>query len=289
MNECNELKGCPMPEVAGGDVSEQPNQALHQVIFVTDTICSHCWAIEPAWRRLLLEYDVTVRYIHGGLLPGWKDFADSGNAISKPTDVIPHWKHVARVSGQPIDPSVWADDPLSNSYVLCRAAIAVRLLKPEAEAPFVRRMRELVFMDAVNITKKSVLADCARAVGIEQDVFAEILDCRQVEEIFAAEQQQMRLLGARGFPSLIFLGDNPSVVVGSRPFAQLENALLGNSTTQVQKRQLNDEQKLTAYSTWTLTEACEVLQKDPKSARSLLEQLGYVEQKMSAGTLWQTR
>lgn len=289
MTECNESTGCAIPEIEATGQQQNNQEQLHiehQVIFVTDTICSHCWAIEPAWRRLLLSYDIKARFIHGGLLPGWAGFADSGNAISKPTDVIPHWEHVAQASGQPIDASVWADDPLSNSYILCKAAIAVRLLKPQLESLFVRKMREWVFLDAVNIAKTAVLADCAEAIGIERESFLTLLDCEKVDNIFTAERREMQLLGARGFPSLIFLGDDSTVLVGARPYQQLEAALLRNSKQQPQKRHLSDEQKLKAFDTWTLTEASEVLQAQPQQAQQQLKAFGFAETDVKAGTLW---
>lgn len=292
MNECNEQTGCPLPSgVTQHNKQDAPNKSStqHQVIFVTDPICSHCWAIEPAWRRLLLEYNIQTRYIHGGLLPGWEGFADSGNAISKPTDVIPHWHHVAQISGQPIEPSVWAKDPLSNSYILCKAAIAIRLIKPEMESAFVRKMRELVFMEAVNIAQESVLIECAQAVGVDKDSFMAILHCDQVNKIFVQEQQQMVMLGARGFPSLIFLGEQPLVLSGSRPFQQLEAALLRNAGDSIEKCHLTNEQKLAGFATWTLTEACEVLQMDQGSAQACLVKFGFIETDTAAGKLWRLK
>ncbi len=290
MNQCDEQTGCPLPQDALSNApSEQSPQSSEntqhtKVIFVTDTICSHCWAIEPQWRKLQLQYRFDVQYIHGGLLPGWEGFADSGNAIAKPADVIPHWQHVAEVSGQPIDPSVWANDPLPNSYVLCQSAIAVRLIDPALESAFVRKMRERVFMNAVNICQTEVLVDCANALGIDGQTFLTRLQSDEVVHIFQTEQMQMHRLGARGFPSIIFSGANPGVLVGARPYEQLQRALTSQGL--VIEQMLSVEQKLARFNSWTLAELCQVFELSPSQAKEFAQTQGFVETQMSAGQLF---
>lgn len=287
MSYCNEEGSCVLPEKSNKvQVDGRAVISEHQIIFVTDPICSHCWALEPAWRRLQLEYDITVRYIHGGLLPGWGGFADTANDIAKPEDVIPHWQQVSELSGQPIDPSIWSVDPPANSYVLCKAAIAIRILKPQAESAFVRIMREKVFFEAVNITKQTELVKCAAFVGIEQSLFLQTLKSIEVSEVFLTERGQMHMLGARGFPSVIFLGENPCVVIGSREYEQLEAALLRNVSKVSKARHLSASEKLQSYPSWTITEACQVLLLPQQEVVAMLYQLGFVESRNKYGSIW---
>ena len=204
-------------------------QETIKVLFFTDPICSHCWALEPAWRKFSTMYggQLETLYLHGGLLPGWKGFSDAGNGISKPADVAVHWAEVARHTGQPIDPSVWLNDPLDSSFPSCLACLAVRLLNPEAETRYLRSIREAVFLRAQNIARESVLADCAEACGLNRQVFLEALRSKAVQQLFASERHRMSSFGVRGFPSLLLIGPRDTVMIrGARPFADLENALV---------------------------------------------------------------
>src|SRR5690606_16647761 len=92
--------------------------AQARILFATDPICSHCWAMEPAWRRFLYHYGeyVEATHLYGGLLHHWEGFADVRAGIRGPEDIPPHWEEVAARYGQPIDPSVWLADPLPSSY-----------------------------------------------------------------------------------------------------------------------------------------------------------------------------
>lgn len=50
----------------------QPREKV-DLYYVTDPICSHCWALEPVLRRFVMEYGayLNVRTVMGGLLNNW--------------------------------------------------------------------------------------------------------------------------------------------------------------------------------------------------------------------------
>ncbi|MDX1738363.1 MAG: DsbA family protein [Alphaproteobacteria bacterium] len=287
MTICNEELGCVVPQQLKETTSATPTNTEAHIIFVTDPICSHCWAIEPVWRRLVLNYNIKVRYIHGGLLPGWKDFGDAGNGISKPTDVIPHWIHVAQYYQQPIDPSVWKNDPIENSYILCKAAIAVRVLAANLESAFVRAMREQIFLHAINVVKEAELNKCLESLYIDTDSILTTLNSEAVNKIFEQDRQEMINLGARGFPSLIFNSQKSTIISGSQPYPHIEQALLQNFGDAISLRDLPTTDKLASYKSWTLREACEVLQVNELEARQRLIAHGFIKIKLAGNEFWQ--
>src|SRR5690606_41512382 len=87
--------------------------AQARILFATDPICSHCWAMEPAWRRFLYHYGeyVEATHLYGGLLRHWEGLADVRAGIHGAEDISPHWDQVAARSGPPIDPSALPADP----------------------------------------------------------------------------------------------------------------------------------------------------------------------------------
>ncbi len=285
MNLCHESQGCPIPNI-NPSTAESAIEYKCQLIFVTDPICSHCWAIEPQWRRFQLNFDLNVRYIHGGLLPGWKNFGDARNGISSPLDVIPHWNQVAAQTGQPIDSQVWKNDPISNSYILCQSALAVRHLRPEKESLFVRLMREQIFLFAKNVAKEHKLQGLAASVGIDPNLFIETLNSHLIQSLFEREQKEMLQLGARGFPTLIF-NDNPAVYCyGSESYAGLERATQHLKNTAPRKKFLTDSQKLNSFHSWTLKEATEVLQYPVDQTIQLLRENNFEPTTVALSQLW---
>ncbi|WP_448567241.1 DsbA family protein [Thalassotalea ganghwensis] len=287
MTLCNDELGCVIPNIVNTSSTSTTQNKIADIIFVTDPICSHCWAIEPMWRRLTLNYHIKVSYIHGGLLPGWEGFGDAGNGISKPTDVIPHWIHVAEYYKQPIDPSVWKNDPIDNSYILCKAAIAVRLLVPALESAFVRYLRERIFLYAQNVAKESDLLACVNAFNIDTKAFLATLASKEVAQIFKNEQQEMVAMGARGFPSLIFNGVNKAVIAGSQSYLHLEQALHHCFGDDIKLKELTDNEKINAYPSWTLREACEALQISESKAKQLLIEHGFDKTNIAGSEFWQ--
>jgi putative protein-disulfide isomerase len=255
-------------------------QARAKVLYVTDPICSGCWALEPAWRKLRYRYGdlIEVQHVYGGLLPGWQGFADRGAGITSPAHVAPHWAEVAERTGQPIDPSVWETDPPASSYPPSKAAHIVRMLDPAAEEAFLRRIREAVFLEARNIARPEVLVDCAEAVGLDRRAFAVLLDADAGASGFAADLEQARALGVRAFPTLLFTGPTElaRALSGNRPYPALESALL--DVLGIEASHHDDPPSasaaLRAYSSGTLLEFATLMELDRETTAAELAAAG---------------
>ncbi|MCK5896197.1 MAG: DsbA family protein, partial [Cocleimonas sp.] len=194
---------------------------------------------------------------------------------TKPSDVAEHWQHVADYFKQPIDPSVWLKDPLSNSIILCKATLAVRQLAPQLESHFLRRMREHIFLFAKNLSRENLLLDCIQEFNIDTNKFTQLLHSNSLHQLFINEQQEMHQLGAMGFPSLVMPSKQPpSLLVGSQSYAQIEKALL-TSKEDIKHKKLNSNEQLLSFPSWTLREACEVLQCNESTADTQLKQANF--------------
>lgn len=96
----------------------QPSKSVH-LYYVTDPICSHCWAIEPVLRRFVEQYGHHFHFhtVMGGLLEKWHGGPiDPANGIYQPADVAGHWREVGEFSRMPIDGSLMIDNPVQSSY-----------------------------------------------------------------------------------------------------------------------------------------------------------------------------
>lgn len=274
---CDPEKG--MCEIPAAKAGEESNAATHQqkpvkIVYFTDPICSSCWGIEPQLRKLKLEYgsSIEIEYRMGGLLPDW---SYNSGGISKPSDVAHHWDEVSQYYNMPIDGDVWLEDPLSSSYppsIACKAA----QLQDEAKASkFMRRIREMVFLEKKNITKWEHIADAAEAVGLDAAKLKKDFES-QAKEQFQADLALGRSMGVRGFPTLFFSDSegNKEMVYGSKPYAEFEKAVLKLDPKAVKQAYSHDWESLFAiYPTLTLREFSELSGQSATESQQILNEL----------------
>jgi putative protein-disulfide isomerase len=289
-----DVTGCPTSLEAGrGASSDRQTAAKAQLLYVTDPLCSGCWAFEPAWRRLLYRYrdELSITYVYGGLLSSWDGFNDRSAGISAPADVAPHWDIVARASGQPIDSRVWLTDPPGSSFPASIAAAAVRLLAPEQEGRYLRRLRELVFLERRNIARPAVLRQALAAIGVDSDRWQAMIDTGAAERVFEADRALARRLGVRVLPTLFvekaFV--HPRVVAaGSLAPEALEQAVLEAAATPLAPSQASRRAAavLDAYQSGTGAELAAALGLAVPAAERELMRTGARRRTVANGTVW---
>lgn len=194
-----------------------------RILYFTDPICSACWGIEPQLRRLKLEYGhaVEIEYRMGGLLPQWEGF--NGGGITKPSDVAGHWDEVSHHYEMPIDGDVWLEDPLPSSFPPSIAFKAAQMQDEQMALRFLRRIREMVFLEKKNIARWEHLEAAARQVGLDAAQLKTDFEGR-AKQAFQEDLNLARQLGVRGFPTLIFNDTTGQKLLlhGARPYAFFE-------------------------------------------------------------------
>lgn len=198
-----------------------------QILYFTDPICSSCWGIEPQLRRLKLEYGalLNIEYRMGGLLPSWEVY--NSGSISKPSDVAHHWDEVSLHYEMPIDGDVWLEDPLPSSYPPSIAFKAAQMQDEKKAIQFLRRIREMVFMEKKNITKWEHLEAAAKQVGLDAVKLKADFE-GEAKALFQKDLDLARSLNVRSFPTMIFSDSDQQrlVLKGVRPYEQFEQTLL---------------------------------------------------------------
>jgi len=183
---------------------------LLEITFYTDPLCCWSWAFEPAWRRFLYEYDgkIAARYCMGGLLPGWENYRDTINSVSKPGQMGPVWMHAGRLSGMPIQHDIWVNDPPASSYPACIAVKAAGLQSTNAEELLLRLLREAVMIRGENISRQTVLINAANQLcklipNFDVNLFIEDMKNGKGKEAFRKDLQEVQYLRINRFPSLV--------------------------------------------------------------------------------------
>lgn len=188
--------------------------------YVTDPICSHCWALEPVLLRFTEQYGQYIHFqtVMGGLLKGWEGFADVKNGIGKPSDVAGHWREVGEHSRMPIDGTVWIDNPIQSSYPPSRVFKVIQKIDENAANVFLRRAREAVFAFNQNIGEDSVLIAIVDQMGLDGEEIVKEAGLPASQELLDQDFALASKLGARGFPTIVMINEqNKGVkIVGAR-------------------------------------------------------------------------
>ena len=227
---CDPVTGiCEIPTTSSSEsdiVTESKNKPL-KLIYFTDPICSSCWGIEPQLRKLKLEYGeyFDIEYRMGGLLKSWESYG--GRDVNGPQSVAQHWEEAGAYYDMPIDGDVWLEDPLDSSYPPSIAVKAAQLQDGAKALAFLRRIKEMVFLEKKNITREVHLQEAAVQSGLDASRLkadSEGLAMTLFEEDLALG----RALGVRGFPTIFFTDaeGNRFLVYGSQPYERYEQALL---------------------------------------------------------------
>ncbi|TCK80805.1 ClpXP adapter SpxH family protein [Albibacterium bauzanense] len=220
---------CEVPETQSINEATDISSKIKpvHVLYFTDPICSSCWGIEPQLRKLKLEYGeyFDIEYRMGGLLAGWNTYG--GSDVSNPKDVAVHWEEAGAHYEMPIDGDVWIEDPLSSSYPPSIAFKAAQLQGNDKALDFLRRIKEMIFLEKKNIEKWENLEAAASQVGLDLEQFKVDFEGRG-KEMFDQDLVLKGQLGVRGFPTIFFTDedDNRFKVYGSKPYESYEQALL---------------------------------------------------------------
>lgn len=218
--------GVPETATAGKETNLSSPTKPIKIVYFTDPICSSCWGIEPQLRKLKLEYGdyLEIDYHMGGLLPSWSVYGSGG--INGPSDVESHWEEAGDHYEMPIDGGVWTEDPFDSSYPPSIAVKAAELQGKEKGVSFMRKLREMLFLEKKNITKWEHMQQAAREVGLDTFQFKADYEGK-ANELFQEDLNLGKQLGVRGFPTLFFTDadNNQALVYGFRTYEAYEETI----------------------------------------------------------------
>ncbi|MFD1927897.1 DsbA family protein [Sporosarcina siberiensis] len=200
-----------------------------ELYYVTDPICSHCWALEPVLRKFVKQYGsyFNMHTLMGGLLENWDGFADVSNGISSPADVAGHWREVGDHSRMPIDGTLWYDNPIASSFIPSRVYKVIQEKSPELANTFLRLAREELFAFNKNIAQDELLIDLVNRVGLNGEEIVKQSKLPEANALLQEDFKRVRELGVRGFPTIVMVNkDQKGVrIVGAKTLEEYTNAL----------------------------------------------------------------
>lgn len=214
--------------------NSQPQEADQvEIVYYTDPLCCWSWGLEPQWRRLRYQFHgkISWRYCMGGLIPGWNNYHDGVNIVSRPVQMGPVWMEAAHISGMPVYNKIWIEDPPASSYPACMAVKCAMLQSAEAGEQYLRLLREAVMQNGTNIASITPLTGLAVMLsqnysGFDAVKFAEDMNNEKGLEAFRKDLHEVQTLNISRFPSLIMrrTGKPSIIITGYRPYKVLLDA-----------------------------------------------------------------
>lgn len=185
-----------------------------RLLFVTDPLCSWCWAMLPEI--------LSVR----SQLSGWMDFEllMAGLQVGrrhppKAADVKmlqDLWQNVAESTGQKFLGQMPADpDFIYHSEIACRAVEVMRLFEGKSPWEFFEQLQQAFYLEARNINSVDELGKLAQPFGLHPAELGKMLQSEQVIENTRVAFDTAKKLGALALPVVLLdTGAGPKLVSG---------------------------------------------------------------------------
>lgn len=176
------------------------NQTI-QIYNFTDPVCSYCYAIDPYIKKLELSYSkhIKIHYVMGGLLKSFKDYQDDGGFIKNSSDIYKYLLDVAKNLELPINLNAFKGDVIDSSYVSSIYAKAVNLFDNTKYAPFLRSLREHLFLLGEKIDDKKIIENILKELDINPDS----LNLSLAETMFKQDLILNKNFNIKVFPSFV--------------------------------------------------------------------------------------
>ncbi|QMV02907.1 hypothetical protein GHV40_16080 [Devosia sp. D6-9] len=204
----NETGICAAPALSATAVADRKPKANAEVIYVGDPMCSWCWGIEPALRRIqdhCEERGMGFSIVLGGLRPGGGDPWNSGFKAF----LRQHWAEIGEATGQPFSFGILDLEHFSyDTEPACRAVATARHMLGDAAhsrrlyAIFAAIQRKF-YVDGADPTRLGFYEDIIEAAGLDFARFAQLLASDAAREWARSDFALNRSWGVRGFPTLL--------------------------------------------------------------------------------------
>lgn len=283
-----------VPLISKKVVENTSNKEINLQYF-SDPVCSTCWVVQPLLRKLILEYGqyINVENRMGGLLPSWENF-NRGN-ISKPSDVAPHWEEECLLYGMPIDGDIWLEDPLNSSYPPSIAFKAAQLQDSDLASLFLRRIKELLFLEKTNIVDIDFLSKVAFEIGLDSARFLKDYE-QKAKDCFIEDLRLANELKVNMLPTLIFTNKQNEQIVttGHQSYQDLERIILKLvPNAKKQKVDITPENLFNRFATMTNKEFSFITDTSMENSNETLNALfrgGIIDKYESKnGVLWKSK
>lgn len=177
-------------------------RSVSTLYYVHDPMCSWCYAFGQSWHTLQqdLPAGVQVVYLLGGLAP------DTTEPMPASTQemIQQAWRRIEQtVPGVRFNWNFWSHTtPLRSTYTACRAVLAAKKQRAQAEPEMIEVIQKAYYQRAMNPSLAETLQACAQEIGLDVQAFSEDSASPAIEQALQRDIQQARSLDVYSYPSL---------------------------------------------------------------------------------------
>ena len=181
---------------------------ITRLFYIHDPMCSWCYAFSQSWTALqqALPRDIEIVHLVGGLAP------DTTEPMPPATQkmVQQAWQRIEQtVPGVHFNWDFWSrNTPIRATYPACRAVLAAKKQRAEAEPEMIRAIQTAYYQQAKNPSLPETLQACAREIGLNEAVFIEDLGSPAIESELQHQMQRARSMDVYSYPSLRLVYNN---------------------------------------------------------------------------------
>ncbi|MDV6342327.1 DsbA family protein [Nitrosomonas sp. Is24] len=179
-----------------------------RIFYIHDPMCSWCYAFSQSWAALQqdLPRDMEIVYLVGGLAP------DTTEPMPLATQkmVQQAWQRIEQtVPGVHFNWDFWSrNTPIRSTYPACRAVLAAKKQRAEAEPEMIRAIQNAYYQQAKNPSLPETLQACAQEIGLDAETFIDDLSSPAIESELQQQMQQVRSMDVYSYPSLRLVINN---------------------------------------------------------------------------------
>lgn len=202
-------------------MASAPIEGSYEIIVCTDPLCCWSYAFGPELSKIKNGIPgAGFRLRMGGLLPGWKNFYDEVNSVTRPVQMGPVWMHAGQMANLPIKHTLWMTDPPASSYPACIAVKAAGLQKKEFDFALLELLRQTCMGEGKNIAKQDVINEAAKKLAeMEPEFDVKRFEHDQQNDTalneFRKDLEFVKMYNINRFPSLIIKAEGKRSILVS--------------------------------------------------------------------------
>lgn len=179
-----------------------------RIFYIHDPMCSWCYAFSRSWAALQqnLPRDMDIVYLVGGLAPDTTELMP----LATQKMVQQAWQRIEQtVPGVRFNWDFWSrNTPIRSTYPACRAVLAAKKQRAEAEPEMIRAIQIAYYQQAKNPSLPETLQACAREICLDVETFSEDLKSPAIESELQQQIQRARSMDVYSYPSLRLVHNN---------------------------------------------------------------------------------
>lgn len=170
--------------------------------YIYDPMCSWCYAFNQSWLALQRKLPDEVQRVSllGGLAPDTTE--PMPPAVQN--NIQQAWRRIEQtVPGIRFNWEFWLrNTPIRSTYPACRAVLAAKKQRPEAELAMVQAIQKAYYQEAKNPALRQTLQQCAIEIGLNTENFISDLISTVIDNELQQNIQMARSMDVFSYPSL---------------------------------------------------------------------------------------